>query len=133
MALLLGGHLDSKMCGSHAIMTFRPVKMLLVRRFFARLANTSEEHSRLASKAPLSSRASETSEEMNHKTAGAEAGSETSRGKGASSKHPRQPGKAAPISEEELQRRPCVSPEDVLRLEKATEGESLVCECSVCC
>ena len=36
----------------------------------------------------------------------------------------RQPGKAGPVSEEELRRQQHVSPADVLRLEKATEGES---------
>ena len=39
--------------------------------------------------------------------------------------HGRQQAKAAgPVSEEELRRQQYISPEDVLRLEKATEGET---------
>ena len=66
---------------------------------------------------------------MSQNSAAPLVGAEAQQAKGASSKggsqaeqHP-----AGSLSEAELRRRDCITPGDVLRLEKATEGESRPC------
>lgn len=59
-------------------------------------------------------------------------GHQSKPGTGSKSKG-RQPTKTGPVSEEELKRQQYISPEDVLRLERATEGKDRQparCACS---
>lgn len=144
MSLHLGGHLDSKMCGSHAIMTcnrnnfFRSGEIFCSTRSGARGLGTSRARSKRLEAAyktaPLSagSRGS-LGDKMSQKAATtAVDGHQSKTGTGSKSKG-RQPTKTGPVSEEELKRQQYISPEDVLRLERATEGKDRQparCACS---
>lgn len=123
MMLLFGGHLGLKMCGNHAIMTFQPSKIFNLREFFC----STRTRTRIAPAAKLTVNSFVAHgtwiHRMSHKATSV--ATESHKGKVAGVKAKNQSRQPTTVTEVELRRQQNISPEDVLRLEKPTEGEKV--------